>query len=98
MAHRGDVGVAGDDADGIRDRFALGGGRGIRAGKAEHRAAQIQHRGLKGEAGTGAGLVEQGGELFVGADVLIRGGIGGDAVCQREQIAGFLDREVERIE
>ena len=47
MAHGDDVAVAADDAHGVRDGLALGGGRALRRGDAEHLAAEREHRALK---------------------------------------------------
>ena len=57
-------------------------------------AAQVQHGGLKGEAGASGWLVEQGGKLFVLGDVLVGGWIGADAVGQTQQIHDFFLAEV----
>ena len=69
MSHSADVRKAGDDPDGIRNAFPLGGGRGGGVGKPDHAPAQIQHGGLKAEPGTGAGLIKAGGQLFSVADM-----------------------------
>ena len=81
-AHGHDVGVAGDDADGVGYALALGcTGDGL-AREAEDMSAEVQHRGLKRKTGTGGRLVEQGGQLFVGGHVLISSRVGADAVGQ----------------
>lgn len=55
-------------------------------------AAQVQHGRLKGKAGAGRRLIEQGGELFVSRNVLVSGRVGADAVgqIQQEVISSWL--------
>src|SRR5699024_8773827 len=72
----------------------LGGGAGVGLGEAQGAAAQAQHGGLKGEPGPGGGLEEEGGQLLVGAGVLIFGGVGDDVLCGGDQLIDLLHREV----
>ena len=80
VAHGHDVGVAGDHADGVGDAFTLGSAGNVLARKTQHVSAEVQHGCLEGEAGAGGRLVEQGGEFFVGRNVLISSRVGSDAV------------------
>ena len=52
--------------------------------------AQVQHCSLKGEAGAGGRLVEQGGQFFVGCYLLVGCRVGADAVSQVQQGADLL--------
>ena len=61
-------------------------------------AAEVQHRGLKGETGAGGRLVEQGGERFVLGYVLVGSGVGADAVGQVQQRGDLLLTEIQRID
>ena len=98
VAHGHDVGVAGDDADGVGHALALGcTGDGL-AREAEDMSAEIQHRGLKRKTGAGGRLVEQGGQLFVGGHVLIGSRVGADAVGQVQQRGDLLLTEIQRID
>ena len=80
VAHGHNVGVAGDYADGVGDAFTLGSAGNVLARKTQHVSAEVQHGRLEGEAGAGGRLVEQGGEFFVGRNVLISSRVGSDAV------------------
>ena len=62
MAHGDDVAVAADDAHGVRDGLALGGGRALRRGDAEHLAAEREHRALEAQARARGRLEKQRGE------------------------------------
>ena len=98
VAHGHDVGVAGDDADGVGHALALGcTGDGL-AREAEDMSAEVQHRGLKRKTGAGGRLVEQGGQLFVGGHVLISSRVGADAVGQVQQRGDLLLTEIQRID
>ena len=97
VAHGCDVGIARDDADGIRYAFPLGCGRGVGACKAEHRAAKVEHRRLKGKTGAGGWFIKQGCELFVHAHILESRGVGRNPVGQAQQGINFLNRKVERV-
>ena len=89
VAHGHDVGIAGDYTDGVGNAFALGGAGNVLTRKTQHMAAQVQHGRLKGEAGAGGRLVEQGGQLFVLSHFLIGGRVVMDAVGKIEQGANF---------
>ena len=94
VAHGDDIGVAGHHTDGVGHTLALGSAGDRFTGEAQHMAAQVQHSGLKGEAGASGWLVEQGGKLFVLGDVLVGGRVGADAVGQTQQIHDFFLAEV----
>ena len=98
VAHGHDVGVAGHDADGVGHALALGSAGHVLTGEAKDMAAEVQHRGLKGEAGAGGRLVEQGGQLFVGGHILISGRVGADVVGQVQQRGDLLLAEIQRID
>ena len=98
VTHGDDVGVAGHHADGVGDAFALGCAGDVLTGEAQHMAAEVQHGRLKGEAGAGGRLVEQGRQLFVGGHVLIGSGIGADAVSKVEQVGDLFLTEIQRID
>ena len=98
MTHGGDVRKAADDADGVGDAFALGGGGRIGRGKADDAAAQLQHGRLKAQAGAGAWLIEQGRELFALADCGVFVRMLDDVVADRKQLINFLNGEIHRID
>ena len=98
VAHGHDVGVAGDHADGVGNAFALGGTGNVLTRKTQHMAAQVQHGRLKGEAGAGGRLVEQGGELFVGRDVLVSSRVAADAVSQVQQGSNLFRAEIQGVD
>ena len=62
VAHGDDVAVAGDGVDRVGHGFSLGGGGGVRAGKAQNAAPQGKHGAFEGKTGPGGGLEEQGGQ------------------------------------
>ena len=47
MTHGADVGIAGDDTDGIRYAFSFGSRRGTGIREAQYLPAQIQHGGFE---------------------------------------------------
>ena len=98
MAHGGDVGIAADDADGVRNGLAFGSAGDARVGEAQHLPAEIQHGRFKGKAGAGARLVEQSGQPFAGGHVLVGGRIIVDTVGQIHQAKGFIQRKVRRVD
>ena len=98
VAHDGDVRIAGDGADGVRDALTLGDGAGVRLREADHLAAQAQHRRLKAKARAGARFVEQccqpltGSYIFIGSRVIM------DTVCKVHQVERFFQREIRRVD
>ena len=60
-------------------------------------AAKVQHGCLKGEAGTGGRLVEQGSKLFMPGHLLIRGRVVMDAVGKVEQSGNFLLGKIQWV-
>ena len=97
VAHGDDVGVAADGVDGVAHGLALGGGAGVGGREAQHAAAQCQHGGLKAQAGAGGGLEEQGGQLLVGAGVLVLGGVCNDVLGGGDQLVDLLHGQVDNI-
>ena len=85
VAHGDDVGVAADDFGGVRHAFALGGGGRAGLAEADDAAAQLQHRGLKAQAGAGGGLKEQRRQLLVGAFVPVVFRVGNDVLGGGDQ-------------
>ena len=86
VAHNGDVRIAGDGADGIRDALAFGNGAGVGLREADHLAAEAQHGSLKAEARTGARLIEQRCEQLAVAGVRKTRRIGNDLVRKVEDL------------
>ena len=60
--------------------------------------AQVQHSRLKGQAGAGGGLVEQGSQLFMVGYLLIGSRVGADTVGKIKQLCDFLLGEIQRID
>ncbi len=71
VAHRDDVAVVLEHVHRVLDRLLVevAGARVLRVGEAEHVAAEPVHRGLGGEAGAGARLVEGRQQRLVGEQV-----------------------------
>ena len=97
VAHGGNIRIAADNADGIRNGFTLGstGNTGIR--KTQHLAAQTQHRRFKRKAGAGGRLIEQCGQALVVSYILVCFGVIMDAVRKVQQLLGFFLCKVKGI-
>ena len=98
MAHCHDISIAGDHTDGICNAFSFGSAADGLAREAQHMTAQVQHGRLKGKAGAGRRLIEQGGELFVSRNVLVSGRVGADAVGQIQQRGDLFLAEIQGID
>ena len=98
VAHGNDIGIAGNHPDGVSHALALGGAGHVLAGEAQYMAAQVQHSRLKGQAGAGGGLVEQGSQLFVVGNLLIGSRVGADTVGKIKQLCDLLLGEIQRID
>ena len=59
VAHGDDVGIVADDAGRVGHRLALAGARKLGPCKAQRLATEAEHGRLEGEAGAGAGFIEQ---------------------------------------
>ena len=94
VAHGDDIRVAAHRVDGVPHGLPLGRGAGGGLGEAQHAAPQGQHSGLKGEPGPGGGLEEEGGQLLMGAGVLVLGGVCEDVLRRGNQLVDFLHGEV----
>ena len=97
VAHGGNIRIAADNADGIRNGFTLGstGNTGIR--ETQHLAAQTQHRRFKRKAGAGGRLIEQCGQALVVSYILVCFGVIMDAVRKVQQLLGFFLCKVKGI-
>ena len=98
VAHDGDVRIAGDGADGVRDALTLGDGAGVRLREADHLAAQAQHRRLKAKARAGARFVEQRCEQLAVAGMGKTRRVRDDLVRQVEDLLQFGGGHVHRFE
>ena len=98
VAHGNDIGIAGHHPDSVGYALALGGAGHVLAGEAQHMAAQVQHSRLKGQAGAGGRLVEQGSQFFVVGHLLIGSRVGADTVGKIKQLRDLLLGEIQRID
>ena len=97
VAHGDDVGVAAHHPGGVGHRLPLGGAGLFRPREAQGPAPQPQHGGFKGEAGPGAGLIEQGGQPPALGGVGVGGGVRPDPVGQVQHGEGLGIGEVGRF-
>ena len=67
VAYHDDVGIIGDDPDGIRQALTLGGRACIRIGAGNVLSAQTKHCAFKRQAGSCAGFIKEGGENGFGS-------------------------------
>ena len=98
MANGCDVSKARDDADGVGNGLALGGGGDIAGREADDASAEIQHRSFMGQPCAGAGFKEQSCEFSAVTDVGILPGICLQVVCQQKELTGFFNSEVLRCQ
>ena len=90
VAHGDDVCVAADNFGGVRHAFALGGGGRTGLAEADDASAQLQHRGLKAQAGAGGGLEEQRRQLLVSAPVPVVFRVGNDVLGGGDQFVQLV--------
>ena len=84
--------------DGVTHRLALGGGTGRGGREAQHASAKAQHGGLKGKAGTGGRLEEEGGQLLVGAGILVLHGVFDDILRNGDELFDLFCGKVNNVD
>ena len=97
MAHGDNVGVAAHGAHGVGHALALGGGAALGTGKADDIAAQLVHGRLKGQAGTGGGLEEQGGQLLITAGIPVLYRVCDNILCRGNELVQLLHGQIHNI-
>ena len=98
MPHGDDVRIVGNRCNGVGYRLTLG-GRGIGCtGKAQALSAQLQHGRLKGKAGPGRGLKEEGCQLLVGASVPVLLRMRLDVIGHIHQMIDLFHREIQNVD
>ena len=98
VAHCGNVCHTADNADGIRNRLALGGAGNTGIGEPQYLTAQIQHGCLKRKAGAGARFIEKRCQPFAGGNILVGGRVIVDTVGKVHQAERFFQRKIRRVD
>ena len=98
VAHRDDVGVAADRPHRVGHALALSRARAVCGGKAEHAAAQLEHRRLEAQPRAGTRFEEKSGELFARAGVREGRAVGDDAVRRVGQQLDFVIAQVGDVD
>ena len=97
VAHGDDVGIVADDAGRVGHRLALAGARKLGPCKAQRLAAEAEHGRLEGEAGAGAGFIEQRRKDAPVAQVRIGSGIRFHPVGKVEKGQLLIQRKAVRL-
>ena len=98
VAHGDDVREAADHTYGIGHGLALGHGRRVGVRETDDAAAQLHHGRGETQARTGRGLVEERRQLLSLARLAVFGTVGDDVLRQRNDLFGFGNRQVGRID